>query len=138
MTTRERQAVRGIQAASSPARGLVWRALLEAQWRARLQEVTELSLAYHEAAAVTAAAPADPPGERKLRKLLRRAIVARRALADTDEALSRLAGGRYGLCEGCGAAIPAWLLTGTPDARFCPRCQPPSLPVAKGGVWSTT
>ena len=60
MTTRERQAVRGIQAASSPARGPVWRALLEAQWRSRLQEVTELSLAYHEAAAVTAAAAADP------------------------------------------------------------------------------
>jgi RNA polymerase-binding transcription factor DksA len=138
MTARERQAVRGIQPASSPARGPVWRALLEAQWRARLQEVTELSLAYHEAAAVTASVPAGPPGERKLRKLLRRAIAARRALADTDEALSRLASGRYGLCEGCGAAIPAWLLTGTPDERFCPRCQPPSLTAAKGGVWSTT
>jgi RNA polymerase-binding transcription factor DksA len=137
MTARERQAGRGIQAASSAARGPVWRALLEVQWRARLQEVTELSLAYHEAAAVTAA-PAGPPGERKLRTLLRRAIAARRALADTDEALSRLASGRYGLCEGCGAAIPAWLLTGTPDARFCPRCQPRSLPAAKGGVWSTT
>ena len=137
MTARERQAARGIQAASSAARGPVWRALLEAQWRARLQEVTELSLAYHDAAAVTAAAPPSPPGERKLRKLLRRAIAARRALADTDEALSRLASGRYGLCEGCGAAIPAWLLTGTPDARFCPRCQPRSLPAAKGRVWST-
>ena len=134
MAARERQAARSIQAASGPARGAVWRALLEIQWRARLQEVTELSLAYHEAAA----APAGPPGERKLRQLLRRAIAARRALADTDEALGRLASGRYGLCEGCGAAIPAWLLTGTPDARFCPRCQPPSLPVAKGGVRSAT
>ena len=79
MTARERQAARGIQAASSATRGPVWRALLEAQWRARLQEVTELSLAYHEAAAVTPAAPASPPGERKLRKLLRRAIAARRS-----------------------------------------------------------
>jgi RNA polymerase-binding transcription factor DksA len=136
VTARKRQAARSIPGASSPARGPIWRALLEAQWRARLQEVTELSLAYHEAAAVTAA-PAGPPGERKLRQLLRRAIAARRALADTDEALGRLASGRYGLCEGCAAAIPAWLLTGTPDARFCPRCQPPSLPAAKGGVWST-
>ena len=134
MTTRERQAARSIQAASGPARGAVWRALLEIQWRARLQEVTELSLAYHEAAA----APAGPPGERKLRQLLRRAIAARRALADTDEALGRLASGRYGLREGCVAAIPAWLLTGAPDARFCPRCQPPSLPAAKGAAWSTT
>ena len=131
MTARERQAARGTQATSSAARGPVWRALLEAQWRARLQEVTELSLAYHEAAAVTPAAPASPPGERKLRKLLRRAIAARRALADTDEALGRLASGRYGLCEGCAGAIPAWLLTVRPDVRFCPRCQPPSLPAAK-------
>ena len=120
MAVRGRQAARGIQAASSPARGPIWRALLEAQWRARLQEVTELSLAYHDAAAVTAAATAGPPGERKLRQLLRRAIAARRALADTDEALGRLASGRYGLCE------------------VCPRCQPRSLPAAKGGVWSTT
>jgi RNA polymerase-binding transcription factor DksA len=138
MAARERQAARSIQAAARPARGPVWRALLEAQWRARLQEVTELSLAYHEAAAITAAAPAGPPGERKLRQLLRRAISARRALADTDEALGRLASGRYGICESCAAAIPAWLLTETPDARFCPRCQPPSLSAAKGGVWSTT
>ena len=138
MTGRKRQAARSIPAASSPARGAIWRALLEAQWRARLQEVTELSLAYHEAAAVTVAAPAGPPGERKLRRLLRRAIVARRALADTDEALGRLASGRYGLCEGCAAAIPAWLLTGTPDARFCLRCQPASLTAAKGAAWSTT
>src|SRR5262250_479901 len=137
MAARERQA-RDIQAAARPARGPVWRALLEAQWRARMQEVTELSLAYHEAAAATAAAPAGRPGERKLQQLLRRAIAARRALADTDEALARLASGRYGLCEGCAAAIPAWLLAGTPDARFCPRCQPPSLPAAKGAVWSTT
>ena len=137
MTGRERQAARGIQASASPARGPVWRALLEAQWRARLQKVTELSLAYHDAAADTAAAPAGLPGKRKRRQLLRRAIAARRALADTDEALGRLASGRYGLCEGCGAAIPAWLLTGTPDARFCPRCQPPSLLAAKSGVWST-
>jgi RNA polymerase-binding transcription factor DksA len=134
MAVRGRQAARGIQAASSPARGPIWRALLEAQWRARLQEVTELSLAYHDAAA----APTEPPGARKLRQLLRRAIAARRALADTDEALGRLASGRYGLCEGCGAAIPAWLLTGTPDARFCPRCQPPSLLAAKGGVRAAT
>ncbi len=159
MTTRKRQAARNVQAAAGPARGPVWRALLEAQWRARLQEVTELSLAYHEAAAVIAApsagrngdgqagygqagdgsagrgrpganessadkSGADEPSDRKLRQLLRRAVAARRALADTDEALGRLASGRYGLCEGCAAAIPAWLLTVTPDTRYCPRCRP--------------
>jgi hypothetical protein len=35
----------------APAGGPRWRALLEMQWRARLQEVTELALAYHEAEA---------------------------------------------------------------------------------------
>jgi RNA polymerase-binding transcription factor DksA len=106
------------------AQGPVWRALLEAQWRDRLQEVTELSLAYHEAASAAAAAPAGGPGERKVRKLLRRTVAARRALADIEEALSRLASGRYGLCEDCAATIPARLLAAAPEARYCPRCRP--------------
>ena len=94
-----------------------------------MQEVTELSLAYHEAASAAAvaaagAAPAGGPAERKVRKLLRRTVAARRTLADTEEALSRLASGRYGLCEGCTAAIPARLLAAAPDARYCPRCRP--------------
>jgi RNA polymerase-binding transcription factor DksA len=110
-----------------------WRALLEAQWRARLQEVTELSLAYHEAAAASAAAPADRRGERKLRQLMRRAVAARRALADTDEALARLAEGRYGRCEGCAAAIGARLLAAAPDARYCPRCRPVPFPLPPSG-----
>jgi len=106
----------------------VWRALLEAQWRDRVQEITELSLAYHEAASATAAAagaaPASGAAERKVRKLLRRTVAARQALADTEEALSRLASGRYGLCEGCTAAIPARLLAAAPETRYCPRCRP--------------
>ena len=108
-------------------RGPLWRALLEARWRDRVQEVTELSLAYHEAASAAAAdggAPASGPPERKVRKLLRRTVAARRALADIEEALDRLASGRYGLCEGCAGAIPARLLAGAPEARYCPRCRP--------------
>jgi RNA polymerase-binding transcription factor DksA len=94
-----------------------------------VQEVTELSLAYHEAASAAAAAaadgaPASGPAERKVRKLLRRTVAARRALADTEEALGRLATGRYGLCENCTGAIPARLLAGAPEARYCPRCRP--------------
>jgi hypothetical protein len=135
------------------ARGPVWRALLEARWRDRVQEVTELSLAYHEAASAAAAAPAGAapggaapgggPGERKVRKLLRRTVAARRALADTEEALSRLASGRYGLCEDCTATIPARLLAAAPEARYCQRCRPrpvralgPAMtarPVLRGG-----
>lgn len=106
------------------AREPAWRALLEAEWRARLQRVTELSLAYHEAASVTAALPSGQPAARKVRRLLRRAVAARQALADTEEALGRLASGRYGLCEGCAAAIPARLLAAVPDTRYCPQCRP--------------
>jgi RNA polymerase-binding transcription factor DksA len=98
-----------------------------------VQEVTELSLAYHEAAAAAAddRAPASGPAERKVRKLLRRTVAARRALADTEEALGRLATGRYGLCESCTGAIPARLLAGAPEARYCPRCRPrPIRPAA--------
>ena len=111
------------------ARGPVWRPLLEAQWRDRVQEVTELSLAYHEAASAAAAAgsAAGGPAERKVRKLLRRTVAARQALADTEEALGRLASGRYGLCEGCTGAIPARLLAAAPEARYCPRCRPRPL-----------
>ena len=43
-----------------------WRAILEARWRIRLQEVTELSLAYH-------AATPDGDDGRQARRLLRRA-----------------------------------------------------------------
>ena len=119
-----------------------WRAVLEARWRARLQEVTELSLAYHAAAA---AGPADPPGsadpqpgadgpgplgtqrllrhELLCRELLCRAIVARRKLADVEEALGRLATGTFGYCEQCESPIPAGLLVAVPERRYCPRCE---------------
>jgi DnaK suppressor protein len=96
-----------------------WRALLEARWRARLQEVTELSLAYHHAAA---AAPDRLGGEPRARRLLGRAVAARRKLADIEEALSRLAAGHFGRCEQCGSPIGPTLLVAVPEARYCSRC----------------
>src|SRR6185437_7356894 len=126
---RARNQTRGGHAPAGRARGPVWRALLEARWRDRVQEVTELSLAYHEAASAAAAvaagaAPAGGPAQRKVRKLLRRTVAVRQSLADTEEALGRLASGRYGLCEGCTGDIPARLLAAAPEARYCPRCRP--------------
>src|SRR5215470_16350040 len=93
MATRQRHAPAGsgAPAGSRAARGPTWRALLEAQWRAR------------------------------------RAVAARRALADTEDALARLGSGRYGICEGCAAAIPAWILVVAPEARYCLRCRPKAL-----------
>ena len=110
-----------------PAGGPRWRALLEMRWRARLQEVTELALAYHEAAAAAAASHGTGGGDagpqmRRLLWLLRRTVISRRALADTEEALGRLSGGRYGRCESCAGAISAQRLAATPETRYCARC----------------
>ena len=117
-----------------PAGGPRWRALLEMRWRARLQEVTELALAYHEAAAAAGGRRAGRSGTGRsgtggsgdaglqLQRLQRRTVTSRRALADTEEALARLSAGRYGWCESCGGAIPARRLAATPETRYCARC----------------
>jgi RNA polymerase-binding transcription factor len=102
-----------------------WRTLLESRWRARLLEVTELSLAYHDAAAAPVGSDdldAAGAGGRQLRRLLSRAVDARRGLADTEEALVRLAAGHFGRCEHCAQPIPAADLAMIPEARYCPRC----------------
>jgi RNA polymerase-binding transcription factor DksA len=114
---------------SAPRPGRIprWRSLLEARWQARLQEVTELSVAYHAAAAapaLSAGGDEAPPARRRLRRLLRQAVTARRALADTEDALTRLADGRYGHCEQCASALPPDLLALEPETRYCLRCQP--------------
>lgn len=105
--------------------GPQWRALLEARWQARLEALTELSLAYHAAAEATGDGAADEPGQREAQALLSRAVGARRKLEDVEEALGRLAAGRYGRCEQCGAGIPAGLLALIPETRYCPRCDAP-------------
>lgn len=92
-----------------------WRAILEARWQIRLQEVTELSLAYH-------AATSDGIEGRHARQLLSGAIGARHRLADTEDALGRLASGRFGRCEQCGALISEALLAEAPESRYCARC----------------
>lgn len=100
-----------------------WRELLSARWQAELVRVTALSLAFLQAAEAAGAGPGRTAG-RQVRQLGWRTAVARRALADTEEALGRLSAGRYGRCEQCAADIPAdWLLR-RPEARYCPACSP--------------
>jgi len=111
-----------------------WRALLEARWQARLQEVTELSLAYHVAAAAVPDDIGDGAGQPEIASLLRRAVKARRKLADVEDALGRLAAGNFGRCEQCGSAIPAGLLAAAPETRYCPRCDAPSPEAGPAGV----
>ena len=129
-------AVTGGQSAGTP--GPRWRARLEARWQAYVQEVTELSLAYHVAAAAVADDIGDGAGQPEIASLLRRVSTARRKLADVEEALGRLAAGTFGSCEQCGSPIPAALLTAVPETRYCPRCDAPSPEPEAGpsGVWS--
>ena len=94
------------------------RAILEARWRARLEEVTELSVAYHAAAADLLAGVEDP----RARLLLHRAIEARQRLADTEDALGKMATGDFGRCEECGAFIAEVLLAAAPESRYCAGC----------------
>jgi len=89
------------------------------QWRARLQEGTELALAYHEA---EAAGRGGGKHRLQVQRLQRRTVTSRRALADTEEALARLSAGRYGWCESCAGAIPAQRLAATPETHYCARC----------------
>jgi RNA polymerase-binding transcription factor len=114
----------GGQSAGAP--GPRWRALLEARWQTHVQEVTELSLAYHVAAAAVSDDIGDGAGRPQIASLLRRVTAARRKLADVEEALGRLATGTFGSCEQCGSAIPAGLLSAAPETRYCPRCDAPS------------
>ncbi len=44
-------------------------------------------------------------------------------LKEVENALRRVAGGTYGICEGCGEEISAHRLKAIPWARFCLTCQ---------------
>ena len=44
-------------------------------------------------------------------------------LADTENALAKIAAGKYGLCESCGKPIEATRLQALPQARTCMNCK---------------
>jgi DnaK suppressor protein len=102
-----------------------WRAILEARWRNRLQEVTELSIEYH------AAASGDIE-DRQARRVLCRAVAARQRLADTEDALGRLTDRVFGQCEQCGASIPDVLLAAAPESRYCTCCAGAAVSLTTG------
>jgi DnaK suppressor protein len=102
---------------------VAWRSLLEARWQARLREVTELSLAYHAVAPAAAQVRGDGA-----ERLMRRAVAARRRLADVEDALARLAAGTFGRCEQCRSVIPDRTLAREPEARYCPACTAAARP----------
>jgi serine phosphatase RsbU (regulator of sigma subunit)/RNA polymerase-binding transcription factor DksA len=57
----------------------------------------------------------------------------RDALADTTQALKRIADGTYGRCERCDVDIPVERLEILPHARFCVPCQQASRGRPRGG-----
>lgn len=101
-----------------------WRGLLEERWKTRLSTLTQLSLAYHDAAQRSGNGRYLAPGAEtpQLQTLMREATAARRALVDTEEALARLSGGSFGRCEQCAVSIPVARLLAEPEARYCAQC----------------
>jgi len=103
-----------------------WRDRLERQWRLQVEEIIELSLAYHEAASAgraggrpeLAGAPA-----RQLRRVLARIASAHQVLAEVEAALGRIDAASYGICEQCGLRLQAGWLEASPQIRYCPDCR---------------
>src|ERR1700733_13885512 len=96
-----------------------WHSLLEERWQQRLSTLTELSLAYPNAAE-SRAPPAGAAGPARPQGLLREAPAARRALGETEDALARLSDGSFGRCEQCSRPIPTAELLAEPETRYCP------------------
>ena len=97
------------------------RARLEEQREFRISQLVDLAaeeLEYEER--VQAGIPVAP-AKRELSALLTSA--ARRALADIEGALERIATGRYGTCVSCAAPIELARLAAVPQAPFCAPCQ---------------
>jgi RNA polymerase-binding transcription factor DksA len=98
-----------------------WHSLLEERWQQRLSTLTELSLAYHNAAE-SCEHPAGATKNARLQRLLREATAARRALGETEDTLARLSDGSFGRCEQCSRPIPTAELLAEPETRYCADC----------------
>ena len=100
------------------------RAQLEDSWRTRLGHVTELSLAYHDAAQLARQGTAAERSRaaRRARRLARVVVSERQALVEIEAALDRITHGQYGRCEQCREPISAALLASHPQARYCTAC----------------
>ena len=98
-----------------------WHSLLKERWQQRLSTLTELALAYHDAAE-SCGHPAGAAETARLQRLLREATAARRALGETEDTLARLSDGSFGRCEQCSRSIPTAELLAEPETRYCPDC----------------
>jgi RNA polymerase-binding transcription factor DksA len=105
-----------------------WRERLERLWRRQVEEIIELSLAYHEAASAEPFAgrpELTAPRSLRLQRTRARAASAHHSLAEIEAALARIDAARYGICEQCGERLRADWLEASPALRYCRRCRPP-------------
>jgi DnaK suppressor protein len=104
-----------------------WRGLLGSLWQQRQERANDLWLECRDAREAAADASGGPDAAqaawRRASAMWHRTVVEWRALGEIEEALSRLAAGRFGWCEQCGGAIAAGWLTEMPQARYCPACD---------------
>ncbi len=112
-----------------------WRARLERIWRLQVEEIIELSLAYHDAASAPCPGGMPEPGGSPgsgLREVLSRTAQAHHVLAEIEAALGRIDAASYGLCEQCGLRLDAGWLEACPQVRYCRGCRPRE----RGRRWS--
>ena len=89
------------------------RLALEEQFEQQTGELTELT--------IHSEAPEHNGHDRHT--IVTRIATTRQTLADTTQALRRIAEGTYGRCERCDADIPVERLEIRPHARHCVPCQ---------------
>jgi hypothetical protein len=101
-----------------------WRDRLERLWRLQVEEIIELSLAYHDAAASVrpGGGGLEPAGPRT-RQILARTARAHHALAEVEAALGRIDAASYGICGQCGLPLRTVWLEASPQRRYCPGCS---------------
>ena len=92
------------------------RAELEQQRRFRFEQLSDLN------SSTPIAGPtwADDP-QSSVALALKAAATT--VLINIDDALLRIKRNRYGLCQGCGSAIPLERLQALPSMRWCGHCQ---------------
>lgn len=99
------------------------RDMLEEQRDFRLEQLAELSEPVS-MGAVSEIDPTDDAAENTRREVAECLVAgARRALADIEAGLARMADGRFGACATCRAGIPVERLEIIPQAALCVTCQ---------------
>ena len=91
----------------------LFRDILEEQFHRHTGQLSELTLCTHQ----------PDRGGYDEETLVGLIVSSRQALAETAEALRRMAEGTYGTCQRCAVSIPLERLETLPHARFCVPCQ---------------